>query len=119
LAAALGELDRRRRAAVDVREMARDHAGAVGILTVACATGVLAVAIYRIATARRRRRVARMQMLVRVWRHPELTAPPKEGLLGKIGKVLVVSAARFLLARVLNSASDDMAPPRALTGSAA
>jgi hypothetical protein len=103
LVAALGELDRRRRAAVDVREIVRDHAGAAGILTVACATGVLAVAIYRIATARRRRRVARMQMLVRVWRHPELAAPPKETLLGRLGKALAVGAARFLVARWLKS----------------
>ncbi len=115
LSAAVGELDRRRRSMLDVRAMVKEHSELlqlVAVGAVACATGIVAFAIYRVTTSGRRRPAERWRLLMRIWRHPELAARPEESFVRKIGRALVVAAARFLVARLL----EESGPSAALEG---
>jgi hypothetical protein len=102
LGAALEALERRRREALDIRLQVSQHIGLLRVAAVIGVTGILAIAAYRAATASRRRLgPARWRMLRRVWNHPELAAEPRESLAGKIVRAVLVGAARFCVARLL------------------
>jgi hypothetical protein len=118
LSAALSALDQRRRALLDIRVRVTEHVGLVRIVAVGCVAGLVSVAVYRAATATKRRRRERWRMLRRVWTHPELAAQPEESMLGKVGRALLVGAARYLVARLVaqSAVPGDEPSYRALTG---
>jgi hypothetical protein len=110
LSATLGALDRRRREVVNLPLQVKEHLGLVAAVAGACAVGLVAFGIYRARTAARRLRQERWRMFHRVWMHPERTARPEETALGKVARVLLVGAARLVVARLLSAAEETTSP---------
>jgi hypothetical protein len=106
----IGALDGRLRAALGVERQVKRHAGLLATVAVVLLTGVAAVAVYRTATAERRRRRERWRMLRRVWMHPERTARAEESIVGKVARTLLVGAVRFVVKRVAVQLAENEAP---------
>jgi hypothetical protein len=119
LAATLSALDRRRREVFNVPLQVTKHLGIVAAVVAIGVTGVVALGVYRAATAQRRRRYERWRMVRRVWTHPERAAPREPSLLGSLARTLLLGAARAIATRVLVGLAQDAnahtASPRTMT----
>jgi hypothetical protein len=109
----IGALDGRLRAALGVPRQMKRHAGLLATVGVVLLTGVAAAVAYRAATAARRRRGERWRMLRRVWMHPERTARAEESILGKLGRMLLLGAARVVVKHIVAQGNEEA--PLALT----
>lgn len=103
LHATLSALDRRRHEALDVPLQISRHLGVVAGVAAVTVAGAIVVGVLRAASAARRRRRGRWQLLRRAWEHPERVAQPEETLTGKIAKAAAVALARYLIGKLVTA----------------
>jgi len=101
LHATLTALDKRRHDALDVPLQISKHLGIVAGIAALTVAGAVVVGFVRAASAARRRRRARWQLLRRAWEHPERVAQPEETLTGKIAKAAALALARYVVGKLV------------------
>ena len=110
LSATLSALDRRRREVMDLPLQAQKHAALLGVVGAACVTGILAIAVYRLAAARRRRGGERWMLAQRAWKHPEQFGQKRRSIFAELGRAAALAVGRLVVSRLLRGLEEAAGP---------